>query len=158
MCLSAEVSDHGSSTGSSGPTDICELCGEGPHASAIECTARPPGLDPVVMDAAEQAADEAGYELSRRKTELASKLKFSISGRQPVTVQQIFDVAREAQRTTQDFAVAFEKRRAEEEGKIVEIFEGEIAAGLEYPTRGRTSTFESERRDFDFGNFGNFGR
>ncbi|KAJ7019310.1 hypothetical protein C8F04DRAFT_1147985 [Mycena alexandri] len=55
---------------------------------------------------------------------------FQISGRQPVTVQQIFDVAREAQRTTQDLAVAFEKRRAEEEGKIVEIFEGEMARVL----------------------------
>ncbi|KAJ7022665.1 hypothetical protein C8F04DRAFT_1272371 [Mycena alexandri] len=55
---------------------------------------------------------------------------FQISGCQPVTVQQIFDVAREAQRTTQDFAVAFEKRRAEEEGKIVEIFEGEIVRVL----------------------------
>ncbi|KAJ7026013.1 hypothetical protein C8F04DRAFT_1268608 [Mycena alexandri] len=98
------------------------------------------------MDAAEQAADEAGYELSRRKTELAEQAEiqrtfdaavapilnelFQISGCQPVTVQQIFDVAREAQRTTQDFAVAFKKRRAEEEGKIVEIFEGEIARVL----------------------------
>ncbi|KAJ7017108.1 hypothetical protein C8F04DRAFT_1338371 [Mycena alexandri] len=98
------------------------------------------------MDAAEQAGDEAGYKLSRRKTELAKQAEiqctfdaavapilnelFQISGRQPVTVQQIFDVVCEAQRTTQDFAVAFEKRRAEEEGKIVEIFEGEIARVL----------------------------
>ncbi|KAJ7024139.1 hypothetical protein C8F04DRAFT_1192675 [Mycena alexandri] len=134
--IPALVSDYGSSTGSSGPTGVCELCGEGPHASAIDCTARPPGFDPVIVDAAEQAADEElakQAEIQRTFDAAVAPILnelFQISGRQPVTVQQIFDVAREAQRTTQDFAVAFEKRRAEEEGKIVEIFEGEIARVL----------------------------
>ncbi|KAJ7026800.1 hypothetical protein C8F04DRAFT_1267708 [Mycena alexandri] len=134
--IPALVSDYGSSTGSSGPTGVCELCGEGPHASAIDCTARPPGLDPVIVDAAEQAADEEldkQAEIQRTFDAAVAPILnelFQISGRQPVTVQQIFDVAREAQKTTQDLAVAFEKRRAEEEGKIVEIFEGEMARVL----------------------------
>ncbi|KAJ7696642.1 hypothetical protein B0H16DRAFT_1484959 [Mycena metata] len=132
------------------PIDIglCDDCFEGPHKAVVDCPKYSVAKDPVVVDAAEQLADEGMWYFDdwvscrglnqwlserERQTELRRTLEaallpvlqelFQLSKQQPATVEQVLSIARNVEKSRRDFAEVFEARRAAEEAKIIEGFE-----------------------------------
>ncbi|KAJ7021764.1 hypothetical protein C8F04DRAFT_1195161 [Mycena alexandri] len=151
------VRDTDSSTEFPGPVELglCEYCFAESHASAADCPRRGIAVEPVVVDAAKQVDDEGMWYLDdwvphndltrwRSEREAQAELQrtldavlvpilqnlFQLSAQQPATVQQVFEVARNAEQSTKNLVETFEQKRAEEEGRIAEMFEEEMARVL----------------------------
>ncbi|KAJ7030524.1 hypothetical protein C8F04DRAFT_1186739 [Mycena alexandri] len=87
------VRDTDSSTESPGPVELglCEFCFEESHTSAVDCPQRGVAVEPVVVDAAEQAEDEAREAQAELQRTLDAVLVpilqdlFQLSAQQPAT-------------------------------------------------------------------------